>query len=118
MFLFLTKNTINSLIALNLLVIFLVISAENSTKRVKSSYEYEFSAARGQRSEFTARNDQDAIDLYKEYKDSIYVDRYYNASFAVDIPLFSVTLPGRGRGAHSQNSITTFNVGKHLIRGR
>lgn len=118
MLLFHNRNVINSLILLNLLAIFLSITADNSTKRAKSFYEYDFSAARGQRSEFTARMDQDAIDLYKEYKDSIYVDRYYNASFAVDIPLFTVTLPGRGRGTHSQNSITTFNIGKRAMSQR
>lgn len=86
------------------------ILAEEKSSAVKNPYEYDFVGTSPKRSEFTARNDPDAWNLYKEYKDSIYVDRYYNSSFALNIPLFTVTLPGRGRGVHSQ-SITTFNMG-------
>ena len=112
MLLFCEINCVNVLIFLNFVVIFLSqILAEETTTRVKSVYEFDFQPTNTKRSEFTARNDQDAIDLYKEYKDSIYVDRYYNSSFALNIPLFTVVLPGRGRGVHSVNSVTTLNMG-------
>ncbi|XP_054163433.1 uncharacterized protein LOC128961242 [Oppia nitens] len=94
-----------------------------SITRVKSIYEYEYtvspqqSQSTGRLNEFTGRNDEEALNLYKEYKDSIYVDRYYNSSFALNIPLFTVTLPGRGRGVHSPGpgSSSTLNIGSSII---
>ena len=62
---------------------------------------------------FSARHDQHAIDVKKEYRDSIYITRWYNASFVCQIPLFSFTLPQRGRTGQVRPSSIGMNLGMY-----
>ncbi|CAG2110521.1 unnamed protein product [Medioppia subpectinata] len=54
--------------------------------------------------------DRDAEDLYREYKHSIYVSRWYNASFVCQIPFFTLTLPQR----NNMGSVAAANAGQNI----
>lgn len=54
----------------------------------------------------------DGKDLWKEFFNSLYVDRTFNSSFALNVPLFTLTIPGYGRGVKTQTALSALNVGK------
>lgn len=55
-------------------------------------------------------------DLFKEFWHSLYVDRTFNSSFALNIPLFTITVPGYGRGLKYETPLSAINVGmSHLF---
>jgi hypothetical protein len=107
-----TLNIIILILILSVLVVFTKHHNIDSKTKPKTWYEFEYQTDYRNPSEAQQRS-SDAIDLFKEFKDSIYVDRYYNSSFALNIPLFTLTLPGSGRGVHSQAPITALNIGLH-----
>jgi len=110
--LFKTSKAFIIFIFCSILSVYTKNSGEEYKTRHKTSYEFEYQTNFRNASIFKPRT-TDAIDLYKEYKDSIYVDRYYNSSFALNIPMFTLTLPGKGRGVHSAAPTTALNVGKY-----
>ncbi|XP_054163756.1 uncharacterized protein LOC128961532 [Oppia nitens] len=57
-----------------------------------------------------------ASDIYKQYKDSIYVSRYYNASFVCQIPFFSLTLPQREWDGSVRPSNMGYSIGYPIIQ--
>lgn len=77
---------------------------------------FEYAPGYGQSSHFTGRHHPNAVDLYKEYKDSIYVSRYYNASFVCQIPIFTLTLPQRGRTGQIRPGGSGYNLGFPAIQ--
>ena len=53
--------------------------------------------------------------LYNEFWHSLYVDRAFNSSFALNIPLFTITVPGYGRGLKYETPLSALNVGMHEV---
>ena len=50
--------------------------------------------------------------LFREFWHSLYVDRTsFNSSFALNIPLFTITVPGYGRGLKYETPLAALNVG-------
>jgi hypothetical protein len=49
--------------------------------------------------------------LFKEFWHSLYVDRTFNSSFALNVPLFTLTVPGYGRKLKDQTPLSALNVG-------
>jgi hypothetical protein len=49
--------------------------------------------------------------LFKEFWHSLYVDRTFNSSFALNVPLFTLTVPGYGRKLRDQTPLSALNVG-------
>lgn len=58
----------------------------------------------------------DGQDIWKEFFHSLYVDRTFNSSFALNVPLFTLTIPGYGRGVKTQSALSALNVGKFEAR--
>ncbi|RWS01649.1 uncharacterized protein B4U79_10666 [Dinothrombium tinctorium] len=56
-------------------------------------------------------------DLLKEFLNSLYVDRTFNSSFALNVPLFTVTIPGYGRGLKTKTALSALNVGNLAVLG-
>ena len=54
----------------------------------------------------------DGKDIWREFFHSLYVDRTFNSSFALNVPLFTLTIPGYGRGVKTQTALSALNVGK------
>lgn len=50
-------------------------------------------------------------DLFREFWHSLYVDRAFNSSFSLNIPLFTITVPGYGRGLKYETPLSALNVG-------
>ncbi|KAI1287659.1 hypothetical protein HDE_09889 [Halotydeus destructor] len=68
----------------------------------------------------TGRNKEyigEGHDLFKEFLQSLYVDRTFNSSFALNIPLFTLTIPGYGRGVKTQTALSALNVGNLAVLG-
>ena len=50
--------------------------------------------------------------LFREFWHSLYVDRTaFNSSFALNVPLFTITVPGYGRGLKYETPLSALNVG-------
>jgi hypothetical protein len=111
MLLFKTLNIIILILIFSVLVVFTNHNIDSKTKP-KTWYEFEYQTDYRNPWEAQQRS-SDGIDLFKEFKDSIYVDRYYNWSFALNIPLFTLRIAGSGRGVHSEAPITALNIGLH-----
>lgn len=57
-------------------------------------------------------NPEDKKDLWKDLIEPLYIDRTFNSSFALNVPLFTITIPGYGRGLKMQTALAALNVGK------
>jgi hypothetical protein len=106
MLLFRTLNIIILIIILSVIAVFTKVHKKDS----KIWYEFEYQTDYRNPSK-TQQRSSDAIKLYKEYKDSIYIDRYFNASFALNIPLFTLTMPVPGRSVFPLSPGNAFNIG-------
>jgi len=59
------------------------------------------------------RGDGTGGSLFEEFWHSLYVDRTFNSSFALNVPLFTITVPGYGRGLKHQTPLSALNVGMY-----
>ena len=49
--------------------------------------------------------------IFSQFWNSLYLNRGFNSSFVLLLPLFTVTIPGYGRGLEHQTPLSALNVG-------
>ena len=53
-----------------------------------------------------------AIDnVLGQFWHTLYINRGFNSSFVLLLPLFTITIPGYGRGLENQSPLSALNVG-------
>ncbi|XP_054154266.1 uncharacterized protein LOC128952837 [Oppia nitens] len=98
---------------------------DNSDDEVKSKYKSkQFSSDHTLTGQWAGRQTAtnfagigNSNDYFSNFWYSLYVDRSFNSSFALNVPLFTITVPGYGRGLKYATPLSAINVGNLAVLG-
>lgn len=52
--------------------------------------------------------------VFGQFWHTLYINRGFNSSFVFIVPLFTITIPGYGRGLQNQSPLSALNLGETL----
>jgi hypothetical protein len=92
-----------------------IIKSETESKTISKTLRELQTPIEPSNSEPRGGGGADGESLFKEFWHSLYVDRTFNSSFALNVPLFTLTVPGYGRKLKDQTPLSALNVGLYYF---